>query len=307
MVGLSRQRSVQASVVIAALLLVVTIGSVTQAGAKEYANASLLLLGQELTDRLGDEGLRILDARPPERYAASHIPDAVNVPIADITRAIDGVPGMLAPVEEVKRSPGQLGVTRETQVVIYDDFGGIQATRLFWALDYLGHPRLSVLQGGFDLWQHEGRPTSQEVPPVKTSRYRGELRADRLADRSWVQTRINDTAIALVDARSSEEFRGEVPGREVTRAGDIPGAVNVDWVRNLTTTEPRQFKLAAELAALSRQARVTPEKEIAVYCRTGAQASHDYFVLRLLGYPRVRVYDGSYVEWAADDTLPVAR
>lgn len=81
----------------------------------------------------------------------------------------------------------------------------------------------------------------------------------------------------------------------------------MDWVPNLTPTEPRQFKAGADLARLYRRVGITPDKEILVYCRTGVRASHAYFVLRLLGYPKVRLYDGSFVEWSADPSLKVAR
>lgn len=278
-----------------------------QAKTKGYANASLLVSAQELADHLGEADIQILDARPPERYAAGHIPGALNLPVAEITRTIDGVPGMLAPIKEVQEALGRRGVTGDIRVVIYDDFSGDQATRLFWALDYLGHPQVSVLQGGFALWQQEGRPIARELPKGKTVRYKAKLQPDRLADRTWVLARLQDPSIVRVDARSPEEFVGKVPGREVKRPGHIPDAVNVDWVRNLTTTEPRQFRTAEELGRLYREAGVTPDKEVVVYCRTGVRASHDYFVLRLLGYPRVRLYDGSYIEWAADETLPIAR
>jgi len=278
-----------------------------QAKITGYANASLLASGKELADHLGDRTLRILDARSPDRYAAGHIPSAINLPIAEITRTLNDVPGMLASIAEVEEALGRRGVTRDSQVVIYDDFGGDQATRLFWALDYLGHSRVSILQGGFGLWQHEGRPISREVPKVTPVRYQGTPRPDRLADRNWVRTRLQDASIVLVDARSPEEFNGTVAGRDVKRPGHIPGAVNVDWVRNLTTAEPRQFKAGGELVRLYQKAGATADKEIVVYCRTGVRASHDYFVLRLLGYPRVRLYDGSYVEWAVDPSLPIAR
>lgn len=311
LLALVRRRNVGASTVLVTLLLIATTVYVRswgeQASADGYANAALLVAAQEVADRLEERDLRLLDARPPERYAAGHIPGAVNLPLVDITRTIDGVPGMLAPTAEVEQALGQRGVTREAPVVIYDDFGGIQATRLFWALDYLGHPRLSVLQGGIARWQRDGRPTSKEVPTPKPARYQSEPRPDRLADRVWVKDRRQDPAVVLVDARSPEEFTGEVPGQDIRRPGHIPGAVNVDWVRNLTATEPRQFKAGADLEQLYRQAGVTPDKEVAVYCRTGVRASHDYFVLRLLGYPRVRLYGGSYIEWAADTTLPVER
>ena len=300
-----------ASAVVPVLLFVAATGYAqcwgNEAAVKGYANASLLVSGQEVADHLGEAGIRILDARPPERYAAGHIPGAVSLPIAEITRTLNGVPGMLAPIEEIEQALGRRRISRDSYVVIYDDFGGNQATRLFWVLDYLGHPRVSVLQGGLQLWQQEGRPTSREVPKLATARYLRDPRPDRLADRTWVRAHLKDPSIILVDARSPGEFDGKVPGRQIRRPGHIPGAVNADWVRNLTTAEPRQFRAGAELARLYGVSGVTLDKEIVVYCRTGMRASHTYFVLRLLGYPHVRLYDGSYVEWSADATLPVAR
>lgn len=311
MVNPPRKRWIWACVGTVGLLLLATMANAqcwgNEAAVKGYANASLLVSGQEVADHLGEAGIRILDARPPERYAAGHIPGAVSLPIAEITRTLNGVPGMLAPIEEIEQALGRRGISRDCYVVIYDDFGGNQATRLFWVLDYLGHPRVSVLQGGFMLWQQEGRPTSENMPKLASVRYQGEPHPDRLADRTWVRAHLKDPSIILVDARSPGEFDGKVPGRQIRRPGHIPGAVNVDWVRNLTTAEPRQFRAGAELARLYGVSGAPPDKEIVVYCRTGMRASHTYFVLRLLGYPRVRLYDGSYVEWSADATLPVAR
>ncbi|HSD50663.1 MAG TPA: sulfurtransferase [Candidatus Methylomirabilis sp.] len=278
-----------------------------EAKAKGYANPSLLASGQEVADHLGEAGPVILDARSPDRYAAGHIPGAVNLPVAEITRTVNGVPGMLAPISEVERALGDRGITRERRVVIYDDFGGDQATRLFWALDFLGHLKVSILQGGFGLWQREALPISRVTASPASTRYAAAPDPAKIANLAWVKAHLDSRGVTLVDARSPEEFDGEVPGRDIKRPGHIPGAVNVDWVRHLTTGEPRQFKGGAELARLHRKAGATPEKEIVAYCRTGVRASHSYFVLRLVGYPKVRLYDGSFVEWAADPSLPVAR
>ncbi len=278
-----------------------------QARAKGYANPSLLASAQELADHLGDGAVRILDARPPDRYAAGHIPGALNLPVAEITRTLDGVPGMLAPVEELEAALGRRGVTADVHVVVYDDVGGDQATRLFWALELVGHPQVSVLQGGFGLWQREGRAVTRDPGTAAPARFHAVLDPAKLADRAWVRARLGDPGVVLVDARSPEEFDGEVAGKDVARPGHIPGAVNVDWVRHLSATEPRQFKAGGDLARLYRRAGVSADQEVVAYCRTGARASHTYFTLRLLGYPKVRLYDGSFVEWAADPSLPVAR
>jgi thiosulfate/3-mercaptopyruvate sulfurtransferase len=260
-----------------------------------------------VADHLGEAGLVILDARSPDRYAAGHIPGAVNLPVADITRAINGVPGMLAPLPEVERALGARGITRNSRLVIYDDSSAEQATRVFWALDFLGHSQVGVLQGGFGQWQREGRPISRDAAPSTPAGYTAAPDPAKIADLAWMRAHLDNPAVVLVDSRSPEEFDGGVPGRDVKRPGHIPGAMNVDWVRNLTTAEPRQIKAGADLARIYRRAGATPDKEIVVYCRTGVRASHTYFVLRLLGYPRVRLYDGSFVEWAADASLPVAR
>jgi 3-mercaptopyruvate sulfurtransferase SseA len=111
---------------------------------------------------------------------------------------------------------------------------------------------------------------------------------------------------ATPEAGSPAEFSGRVPGQQVVRPGHIPGAVNVDWARNLTPP-PRRFKSRDVLRQLYQDAGVTPEKEVVVYCRTGARASHDDFVLQLLGYEHVRLYDGPFVEWSAKAVVPVAR
>ena len=273
---------------------------------KGYANPSLLVSGEEARHHLNDPGTLVVDVRLPKRYTTGHLPGAVNFPIAEITQTMNGVPGMLSPIEEIEKILGQRGIRRQTHVVIYDDIGGVPSTRLFWALDYLGHSKISVLQGGFKLWQKERRPISRRIPEALAVEYKASPRTSRLTDKDWVRNRLKDPTVVLVAARSNQEFDGLVPGRQVRRAGHIPGSVNVDWNRNLTG-EPRQFKSAAKLARTYRKAGVTPDKEIVIYCRTGARASHDYFVLRLLGYPRVRLYDGSYVEWSADETLPTTR
>lgn len=311
MVGADRVRWVWMPALPVALLLAAAMAQAQcwgdEAKAKGYANAALLASSQEVADHLGEAGIRILDARSADRYAAGHIPGAVNLPVAEITRTLNGVPGMLAPIPEVEQALGARGITRETRVIVYDDFGGDQATRLFWALEYLGHPQVSVLQGGFALWQRETRPITRDTPPLAPARYAASPDPTKLADLPRVRAHVDNRAVVLLDSRSPEEFDGEVPGRDVARGGHIPGAVNVEWVRNLTTTEPRQFRASTDLARLYRRAGVTPDKEILVYCRTGMRASHSYFVLRLLGYPKVRLYDGSFVEWAADPNLPVAR
>jgi thiosulfate/3-mercaptopyruvate sulfurtransferase len=288
------------------LLLMATIGySAEQTPSNGYANLTLLTSPEQVAAQQRDRNWRLVDVRAPEQYAAGHIPGAVNLSMTTLTQTIHGTPGMLAPLTVVTQALGEHGISRESRMVIYDNFGGLRATRLFWILDYLGHGQVSVLQGGFGAWQRQGYAVHQEVPERQPTTYQATPNSEKLANMGWIVMRLKDPNTVLLDARSPAEFSGQVPGHHIERPGRIPGAVNVDWVHNLTTTVPRRFKAAVELRQLYEQAGVTADKEIVVYCRTGMRASHAYFVLRLLGYPRVKVYDGSFVEWSADITLPV--
>ena len=271
-----------------------------------YAKADLLVSSQQVAGQLSAATVRLIDVRSPAYYAAGHLSGAVNLPLAVMTQDREGIPGMLAPVATIEHELGKRGIGRQTWVVIYDAFGGVQATRLFWVLDYLGHPRMSILQGGYEAWQREGRPVTREPMQPQVTRYHAHRDETKLANFRWVQAHLQTPAVVLLDARSPAEFSGHVPGRQVTRPGHIPGAINVDWVQNLTAP-PRRFKPRDALWQLYHDVGVTPDKEIVVYCRTGVRASHAYFVLRLLGYAHVRVYDGSFVEWSAHATAPVER
>jgi thiosulfate/3-mercaptopyruvate sulfurtransferase len=294
------------SAIAAALLLMATVvHSAGQTSSDGYGNPTLLILPEQVSIHQGDRNWHLVDVRAPEQYAAGHIPGAANLSIATLTQTVHGTPGMLAPLTVVTQALGEHGISPESRVVIYDDYGGLRATRLFWILDYLGHGQVSVLQGGFRAWQRQGYAVNQEVPERQPTTYQASPNSEKLANMGWIVMRLKDPNTVLLDARSPSEFSGQVPGHHIERPGRIPGAVNVDWVHNLTTTVPRRFKAAVELRQLYEQAGVTADKEIVVYCRTGMRASHAYFVLRLLGYPRVKVYDGSFVEWSADITLPV--
>ncbi len=287
------------------IVLFLLIATVTF-GAAYSPQPPLLLSGQQLQERLGDTALRIVDVRAPAQYAAGHIPGAVNLPLSLITQQRHGTPGMLAPLAVVAQVLGSRGISPMHWVVVYDGFGADRATRLFWVLDYLGHPRLSVLDGGFALWQQEGRPVQQGIPQIQPKQYKATPQPNRIADLAWVRAHLDDPSVILVDARSPAEFTGQKPGRQVVRGGHIPGAVNLNWIRHLTPL-PYRLRPRQELARLYRNLGVVPEKEVVTYCRTGVRASHTYFVLRLLGYPRVRLYDGSFVEWAAEATVPVVQ
>lgn len=243
----------------------------------------------------------VIDLRPPEDFASGHIPGAVHLDLWGVS-LIDTDPAPLkAFMWMIDHLFNLRGVTSETPVVVYDDQSGVRAARGFWFLEYFGHPRVRLLDGGFRAWRDAGLPVTQDAAAPPKSTWAGTPQPQTIATWRDVQSRLGDPGVVLLDTRTDGEYAGTTV--RARRGGRIPGAVHVEWTRNLGPDGA--FKPAAELRAMYQQAGVTPDKEVITYCQGGYRAAHGYLALRLLGYPRVRNYTGSWKEWGDRDDVPV--
>nr|MBA3885210.1 sulfurtransferase [Acidobacteriota bacterium] len=195
------------------------------------------------------------------------------------------------------------GVTAETPVVVYDEQSGIRAARAFWFLEYFGHPSVHVLDGGFPAWAAAGLEVTRDASPPPKSTWSGKRDEKVLATWRDVRAALRRRDVVLLDTRSDGEYSGSTV--RASRGGAIPGAVHIEWTRNLAPNG--DFKPAGELQQMYEDAGVTPDREIITYCQGGYRAAHSYLALRLLGYPRVRSYIGSWKEWGDREDLPVER
>ncbi len=270
--------------------------------AKGYANPHLLVDPAALATTLeGPDAPLLIDLRPAEAYGAGHIPSAVHLDLFGIS-LIDTDPAPLrAFLWILEHLLAARGVTSDRPVVVYDEQSGIRAARAFWALEYFGHAHVRLLDGGVGAWKSAGMPLGVESVTPTPSTWLGTPVADRIATWRDVRDRLESVDAVVLDTRTDEEYFGTIV--RAARGGCIPGAVHVEWTTNLRPDGT--FKSADQLRAMYEPLGVTPDKEVLTYCQGGYRAAHGYLALRLLGYPRVRNYVGSWKEWGDRLDLPV--
>lgn len=266
-----------------------------------YANAHLIWSPAELEQHLGDPDLVILDMRPGEEFANGHIPESRSLDIFGIS-LVDTRPEPLeAFLWIIEHLIGAKGVSEDSRVVAYDRLSGERAARLFWFLEFFGHERVHVLNGGFSEWVRLGYATSQNARVPQRGTFRRKPVRERLATADDVLARLGKADTAIVDVRSAAENQATLV--RSARGGRIPGAVHLEWKNNLDPDGT--FKSSEALASQYAAIGVTPDREIVPYCQGGYRSANTYLALRLLGYPRVRNYLGSWGEWGNREELPI--
>lgn len=273
-------------------------------GQNAKTEAGLLVETQWLAQNSGSEGLRIIDiGRKPNDYQAGHIPGAAFVDRQAIWDTVGGLRGMLPAAKDVEATLREAGIDNDSTVVIYDSANGLWATRLFWALEYLGHRDVHVLNGGWAKWENDIGDIQTENPAINRGAFTAEVQPDRLATKEWILANLENSGVKVVDTRSLKEYTGQDARSD--RGGHIPGAVNIDWVLNVSDDKAKTFLSIPELAELYDSEDISADIEAVTHCQTGVRAAHTYFVLRMLGYEKVRLYDGSWAEWGNEQETPV--
>ena len=268
---------------------------------QEYTRETLLTTVDELRHKLGAPDLCIIDVRPAEDYAKGHIPGATHFDLFGLSLIDTSEAPLKAFMFMIHHVLELRGVSETKQAVFYEANSGMRAARGVWFLEYYGHPNVKMLDGGFDAWKAAGAPMTSEATAPKAAAFKSIERREVLATAEDVLRSLNRKEIAILDTRSRGEFLGTHV--RAARGGAIPGAIHIEWTDNIAPDG--KFKSNGELRAMYEKAGITPDKEVVSYCQGGYRAAHSYIALRLLGFPRVRNYIGSWKEWGDRSDLPL--
>lgn len=270
-------------------------GFAQQAG---YANPQVLEEPEHLMQTLArdpDEDAPLLvDVRSRDDHAAGHIPGAVHLDPNAVVAPYSPVDGTLLPIADIEALLSSIGVSAQRRIVFYDNRGGFHAARMMWLLEYLGHRDVAVLNGGWSVWAQIGGASVTTPTPQNTAVFQSAPSPRRHATAEDVLAHQNAAGAVLIDVRPPKMFA----------EGHIPWAINIPWAENLG--EDKRFRSATALLQHFERFGVTSDNDVIMHCQNGLASAHSYVALRLLGFPKVRVYHRSWAEWGSDPSLPKA-
>jgi thiosulfate/3-mercaptopyruvate sulfurtransferase len=269
----------------------------------KYTRETLLTTVEALKNKLRSDNLCLIDVRPAEDFATGHIPGAVHFDPFGLSLIDTSAAPLKAFMHMIHHILELRGVSESKEVVAYENNSGMRAARVLWFLDYFGHPNARLLDGGMQAWKAAGFPTRTDAIPPKAASFKVSERRDVLATAEDVLQSLNKKETSILDTRSRAEYVGTQV--RAARGGAIPGAIHIEWTDNLD--DSGKFKPASELQAMYSRVGITPDKQVISYCQGGYRAAHSYVALRLIGFPKIRNYIGSWKEWGDRTDLPIEK
>jgi thiosulfate/3-mercaptopyruvate sulfurtransferase len=270
----------------------------TPAGDHATGRAAWLIDAAELAGRHGDPDLRIVALTPADAFADAAIEGATAVDWPALELGSTDEDAVAKWTTRMRALVASLGIDASSDVVIYDE-GSLFAARLLWVLTYLGHDATRILDGGLPAWREGGLaasvPATATPPAAPASLPTSGERPEALATLAEAEAALGRDEVVFVDARTPEEYA----------TGHIPGAVNVNYPLNAEPDGPAYWKPTDALIDLYGSIGVTPDRRVIPYCSTGVRSAVTWFTLRMIGFPEVALFTGSWAEWSAHPELPV--
>src|SRR5262245_25188610 len=268
---------------------------------KQYTRGTLLTTVDALRAKLGSPNLCIIDVRPAEDYSNGHIPGATHFDLFGLRLTDTSEAPLRAFMFMIHHVLELRGVSEAEEVIFYEDNSGMRAARGLWFLEYYAHPNVRMLDGSCQAWKTAGAPVTSAATKPKAATFKSDDHRDVLATADDVLQTLGKKEKAILVTRSNGEYLGTHV--RAARGGAIPDAIHIEWTDNIAPDG--KFKSNDELKAMYDKAGITPDKEVLSYCQGGYRAAHSYVALRLLGFPKVRNYIGSWKEWGDRADLPI--
>jgi thiosulfate/3-mercaptopyruvate sulfurtransferase len=274
----------------------------------EY-NDTYLIEADELKTVADQSNFKIIDFRKKEIYDKEHIAGALNIWRTDIEDSTYNYKGVMASKQQIEKLFSRLGIENEDTLVIYDDNGLCDATRLWWVLQNYDFRNVKLLHGGIQEWKKNNGEVSSEYPITKTTVFRLNENPSfkYYVSKEQVLEVLNnrDNNTVLLDTRTFDEFSGKKQKLGATKGGRIPNSIHIDWAEAINYNGDMRIKSIEDLERLYGQLNIDKDDPIIVYCHSGVRSAHTTFVLtQLLGYKNVKNYDGSWTEWSYYNELP---
>ncbi len=263
----------------------------------------LLIEAADLEQALDTPELLILDTSSRENYLRHHIPGALHIAPAELQRGEKPAVGKIPHEEQLQALFSRVGLHPDSHVLVYDDEGGGWAGRLIWTLDAIGHHRYSYLNGGLHAWLAGDHPVESGENTAEPSELEIHIDSTPIAEIEDFITLLDNRQLVIWDARSPEEYRGEKVLAE--RGGHIPGAVNLDWLELMDKANNYRFKDLDSLKATLESLGITPDRSVITHCQTHHRSGLSYLLMKILGYPHIKGYHGSWGEWGNRSDTPI--
>tara|TARA_R110001583_G_scaffold2023_3_gene15021 strand:- start:438 stop:1283 length:846 start_codon:yes stop_codon:yes gene_type:complete len=263
----------------------------------------LLIEASQLADSLHEPKLLILDTSSADNYAKHHVPGAVHIAPAALQCGIKPAVGKMPAPDQLQLLFSRVGLTPDKHVIVYDDEGGGWAGRLIWTLDVIGHRNYSYLNGGLQAWLSGGHPSEDVANLPPPSEIEITIDSTPIAEIEDFINLLGNSQLGIWDARSPEEYRGEKVLAQ--RGGHIPGAVNLDWLELIDNGNDMRLKNLSALQARLDHIGLSADKTIITHCQTHHRSGLSYLLMKILGYPHIKGYHGSWGEWGNREDTPI--
>ncbi|WP_461205784.1 sulfurtransferase [Clostridium sp. DL1XJH146] len=254
-----------------------------------------IIEAEQALELINQENVIIVDAQNSEGYLDIHIKNAVNITREDIV-VTESVANMLAPKEQIEEVMSAKGISNNSTIIIYDSNNNMDSARLWWTLKVYGHEDVKVVSGGIKALANIGAERTTDVPGVTPTEYVAkEKNTDMIATIEDVKSQVNDpkSDVKLIDTRSKEEYD----------AGTIPGSMLMNYVDNNYTDGT--FKPVSDIQVMYLDAGLIPEDTAIMYCKSSIRGAQTYLALYNAGYTNLKLYDGAWLEWSSDESLPM--